>query len=218
VYAEEQEGENMINAIETRYKGLRFRSRLEARWAVFFDAMNYEWRYEEEGFELHAFNEIIRYLPDFHLLNRKYPGIYIEVKGSDDKIDQDKFSKMLDFGGILPHGQDNYDGQNGLIILGEIPNQDHGFVCHPIYQHHKGIQQNWIYFTTYGMFKVDYSFEGALSYFVGNSLCTFYGLEGSVGGFTCKHKFFHSPYHDPTVWGAYRKARQARFEHGETPA
>jgi hypothetical protein len=28
-----------IKAIETRYKGYRFRSRLEARWSVFFDAM-----------------------------------------------------------------------------------------------------------------------------------------------------------------------------------
>ena len=27
-----------IKAIETVYKGYRFRSRLEARWAVFFDA------------------------------------------------------------------------------------------------------------------------------------------------------------------------------------
>lgn len=28
-----------MKAIETRYKGYRFRSRLEARWAVFFDAL-----------------------------------------------------------------------------------------------------------------------------------------------------------------------------------
>jgi len=27
----------MIKAIETQYRGYRFRSRLEARWAVFFD-------------------------------------------------------------------------------------------------------------------------------------------------------------------------------------
>jgi hypothetical protein len=29
-----------IKAIETSYKGYRFRSRLEARWAVFFDALD----------------------------------------------------------------------------------------------------------------------------------------------------------------------------------
>lgn len=48
-------------AIETRYKGYRFRSRLEARWAVFFDALGLRWEYEPEGFELPSG----RYLPDF---------------------------------------------------------------------------------------------------------------------------------------------------------
>jgi len=61
--------------IETDYKGCRFRSRLEARWAVFFDALDIEWDYEPEGFELDG----TRYLPDFWL-----PGIdiWVEVKGS----------------------------------------------------------------------------------------------------------------------------------------
>ena len=51
----------MIKAIETRYKGYRFRSRLEARWAVFFDAMGVEWSYEHEGYQLPSG----LYLPDF---------------------------------------------------------------------------------------------------------------------------------------------------------
>ena len=29
----------LIKAIETEYNGYKFRSRLEARWAVFFDAL-----------------------------------------------------------------------------------------------------------------------------------------------------------------------------------
>ena len=33
----------MIKAIPTEYKGYRFRSRLEARWAVFFDACGADW-------------------------------------------------------------------------------------------------------------------------------------------------------------------------------
>jgi hypothetical protein len=53
-----------VRAIETVYRGARFRSRLEARWAVFLDAINWTWRYEAEGFELGAAG---RYLPDFHL-------------------------------------------------------------------------------------------------------------------------------------------------------
>ena len=52
-----------IKAIETSYKGYRFRSRLEARWAVFFDALNIQWQYEPEGFDLDG----LFYLPDFHL-------------------------------------------------------------------------------------------------------------------------------------------------------
>ena len=32
--------------IETTYNGVRLRSRLEARWAVFFDALGVKWLYE----------------------------------------------------------------------------------------------------------------------------------------------------------------------------
>lgn len=41
-----------IQAIETTYNGYRFRSRLEARWAVFFDALGIQWKYEREGYAL----------------------------------------------------------------------------------------------------------------------------------------------------------------------
>lgn len=53
-----------MKAIETKYKGYRFRSRLEARWAVFFDALGVVWEYEPEGFELGGG---VRYLPDFRI-------------------------------------------------------------------------------------------------------------------------------------------------------
>jgi hypothetical protein len=67
-----------IKAIETEYKGYKFRSRLEARWAVFFDAMDWMWEYEPEGYKMEYKGEIIHYLPDFWL-----PGmqIFVEVKG-----------------------------------------------------------------------------------------------------------------------------------------
>ena len=55
----------MIKAIETVYNGYRFRSRLEARWAVFFDALGLEYEYEPEGFSLGAGG----YLPDFRLVD-----------------------------------------------------------------------------------------------------------------------------------------------------
>ena len=69
-----------MRAIETRYKGRLFRSRLEARYAVLFDALHIEWDYEPEGFE---FDDGMRYLPDFWLKDRKQPlqGGWVEVKG-----------------------------------------------------------------------------------------------------------------------------------------
>lgn len=63
-----------IKAIETSYKGYKFRSRLEARWAVFFDAMGFEYQYEPEGFHL---NNRLKYLPDFWL---PWVEMYAEVK------------------------------------------------------------------------------------------------------------------------------------------
>jgi hypothetical protein len=64
-----------IAAIPTRYAGCHFRSRLEARWAVFFDTLGIRWEYEPEGYEL-SNGEC--YLPDFWL-----PAIevWLEVKG-----------------------------------------------------------------------------------------------------------------------------------------
>ena len=53
-----------IRPIETKYRGCRFRSRLEARWAVYFDALGIEWEYELEGFVL---DDNTCYLPDFWL-------------------------------------------------------------------------------------------------------------------------------------------------------
>lgn len=63
-----------IKPIETLWKGYRFRSRLEARWAVFFETLGLNWEYEPEGFEL---PDGSRYLPDFYLPDQ---GRYIEIK------------------------------------------------------------------------------------------------------------------------------------------
>lgn len=64
----------MLKAIETSYKGYRFRSRLEARWAVFFDALGVPYEYEKEGFDLGAAG---RYLPDFWLPKQR---TWLEIK------------------------------------------------------------------------------------------------------------------------------------------
>lgn len=69
----------MIKPIETIYNGYRFRSRLEARWAVFFDALNITYHYESEGFDLGG----VWYLPDFYLDDFE---IYVEIKPFDRNI------------------------------------------------------------------------------------------------------------------------------------
>ncbi len=78
----------MHRAIETRYSGYRFRSRLEARYAVLFDSLGIKWDYEPEGFELGGGK---RYLPDFFVHypdgspeRKKWPGAgyWVEIKAS----------------------------------------------------------------------------------------------------------------------------------------
>lgn len=79
----------MLKAIETKYKGYRFRSRLEARWAVFFDALGIKWEYEVEGFDLGTGG---LYLPDFFLPER---GMWIEIKGRAPTEEELKKVKIL---------------------------------------------------------------------------------------------------------------------------
>lgn len=69
-----------IKAIETRYKGYRFRSRLEARWAVLFNALGIDFFYELEGLIL---DDGVRYLPDFFLPDWGYLEIKPFYPGDD---------------------------------------------------------------------------------------------------------------------------------------
>lgn len=66
-----------IKAHPTKYSGVLFRSRLEARWAAFFDLVQRKWAYEEIDFE--------GWSPDFticHLDTFEMPELlrYVEVK------------------------------------------------------------------------------------------------------------------------------------------
>jgi hypothetical protein len=72
-----------MEPIETEYQRYRFRSRLEARWAVFLNHIGVEWDYEPQGFE---FDGGERYLPDFWV---ETWDCWIEVKGPEP-TDQDK--------------------------------------------------------------------------------------------------------------------------------
>lgn len=65
-----------IEALPSYWKGTIFRSRTEARWAVFFDLLRLRWVYEPEGFRLPSGTW---YLPDFWLPE---VGVWAEVKPS----------------------------------------------------------------------------------------------------------------------------------------
>jgi hypothetical protein len=69
-----KEGAMILKPIETKYAGRRFRSRLEARWAVFFDSLGVAWDYEKEGYSLPSGP----YLPDFWLPANRW---WVEIKG-----------------------------------------------------------------------------------------------------------------------------------------
>jgi hypothetical protein len=97
-------------AIETSYGGCRFRSRLEARWAVFFDTLGIAWQYEPQGYVCHT--RITRapdglqfpYLPDFWL----GIGVHAEVKGH---LTPGGYGRLIDAAACLEN----------LLVCGEIP-------------------------------------------------------------------------------------------------
>lgn len=101
----------MNKAIETAYKGYRFRSRLEARWAVFFDAMGIEWEYEKEGYDL---GEAGRYLPDFWLPELR---LWAEIKPSkieiplshDSKLKAYRLAVATSFDAVIISGAPGYE-------------------------------------------------------------------------------------------------------------
>lgn len=78
-----------IKPIETRYSGYRFRSRLEARWGVFFNAMGMKWTYEPEGFHL---SDGTLYLPDFFLPELE---CWVEVKPFKPSVPEVKKCEQL---------------------------------------------------------------------------------------------------------------------------
>lgn len=66
----------MIKPLETHYAGFRFRSRMEARWAVFMDALSIPYQYEPEAYQTKAG----KYLPDFYI---PHIDMFMEVKSPE---------------------------------------------------------------------------------------------------------------------------------------
>lgn len=198
-----------IQAIETEYKGYRMRSRLEARWAVFFDAMKIEWKYETGGFQAEVEDEdgtveVVRYLPDFFLPKTK---TWVEVKGSDELLAAD-VSKMESVIESSSPGDDLYAG---LLILGEVPDPgEFGLHLHRIVRNTPGgLDFGWAFF-----------YPGWVEVLKCSRLVTFYFpcCASEFPDWTTQTIYMGSKRGWREVQEAHRAARSARFEFGQSGA
>lgn len=212
-----------VKPIETEYNGYRFRSRLEARWAVFFDAMHIEYDYEPEGFV--GFDDV-KYLPDFYL---PAENLYVEVKGSDEQLesDWDKLTCAIDY--------NSTPVSNGLLILGKIPSPEFDDTETPVFSYlwwHEGVVCDYAAFSCDPATDTGKVLRGMNA--IHEDLLkrlevrdTRYRLDSSAVGCempgnvtTCERLVCDTSIptsHQYHVMDALEKARQARFEHGEKP-
>jgi len=192
-----------MKPIETVYKGYRFRSRLEARWAVFFDAMGIKWEYEKEGYVL---DDKTLYLPDFWLPESK---AFVEVKPealSDIEINKceqlaKEFSVILAVGMPEPKAYTRLSWDEGEIITCrecDCDPMDVAFDCNKKICNKNHIQK--------GYARIMFIY--------------FYYHHGEIGNFEWTHSIY---YDEPPEEAEYPqelelaciKAKQARFEYGE---
>jgi hypothetical protein len=98
-----------IQAIQTFYRGTYYRSRIEARWAVFFDVLGLKHEHEPDKFELPSG----RYIPDFRVLTGQCSDneslFFLEVKGAAPTAHEaQRFAEFTDITGFrhafLVHG------------------------------------------------------------------------------------------------------------------
>lgn len=219
--------EKNIKPIETVYKGCRFRSRLEARWAVFFDEMGIDWEYEPEGFEFIHDGKTVRYLPDFYLPNDRF---YVEVKGNV----KERYSELEKVKLALDCGLDC----NGVLVLDEIPKMEEPqFIWLPCIYRASWVDRYDIrvrHVVLCG--EIDTIASFAWTWVSRDSETSFYAFVHSFkqgefkrailldkSFFTYKPDDLHgqqlSDHFDTNlapVCNALDKARQARFEHGES--
>jgi len=98
-----------MNALPTFYKKIKFRSRTEARWAVFFDLIEFKRDYENQGYKL---DDGECYLPDFELTLPNGNELYIEVKPENfDKFENSQYVHKL-------HSFANESGKDLVILQG----------------------------------------------------------------------------------------------------
>lgn len=197
-----------LQAIETSYAGCRFRSRLEARWAVFFDHLRLDWEYESQGWKsFEGGNDGVKYLPDFHLPRLN---LWLEVKPANaDVHDPDGVRRWEWFAGIVAF---EWTEGRTAMLCGSIPNPDlldrHG----PPRGYSRFEQpvvtlgewhSAWCACPTGRHFDIQFQARG------GRILCGCTRVQDDRLYYTGNH---------PKVVAAYDAARAKRFEHGERAA
>lgn len=187
-----------IQAIETNYKGYKMRSRLEARWAVWLDAVKLVWRYEDQGFDLGENGGW--YLPDFWLPELE---CFMEVK---------------------PHAKRNDEAYFKCSYLAELSGREVWMVCDPDMKS-IDLKNCWNvkagYWDTKGDFKLRSAFEMVApphTEFRGDDddLVALIHYKRSVAADFCQRHGIDA--NGNWLVNAFRAFRSARFEHGESGA
>jgi len=203
-----------VKAIETVYAGCRFRSRLEARWAVFFDTLGMEWQYEPQGFEL---ENGTRYLPDFWLPECN---TWFEVKGVPP-TDREQ-ATLIQFARELPGpGMPEAWSTDGLraseylkVAVGDIPEHPASLTYVPRSLWTPGyiwrvlVEGSWVNIAPrcWQCCPSDHRY-------VGWGWCWRCAIGDEEDGMQGAHA---AP--RPSILAAHGAARSARFEHGERGA
>lgn len=95
-----------LRTVPVRYRGVQFRSTLEANWAATLDRLGIYWQYEPVAIKLHTGTG---YLCDFYLPTQR---VWAEVKGPHNE----RIAKVAGFHELL--GPDPWDvGQPMVVIL-----------------------------------------------------------------------------------------------------
>ena len=193
-------GVTEFKAIETEYKGFRFRSRLEARWAVFFDAAGIVWDYEREGFRLPSG----MYLPDFWLPRQQ---CFVEVKGHEPTESEERICAEL----AQASGKDVY------LCYGPIPSGESFYAPDGVALDSALAWTNWRWN------RVEDGWSGTSFWWCECPECGQMHMahQGRVDeACLCRGRVNvskHSYHATPGLRQAYVAARSARFEHGEEP-
>ena len=209
-----------MKAIETEYNGHRFRSRLEARWAVFFDACGFKYQYEPQGFKLKNGQY---YLPDFRLsgfgsYGRIHCPVWAEVKGEMTDEDREKIEafadmeevteklteeqkEMFSWAGLNIETKTRTKIGNQIIVLGDIPPE-------------KELPDLDGYSTRLNGLEFSYYLIDGDPYPVWPGI----GKDKKPDFFDHNEAYERDGFQDNELTiRAYRCARTARFEHGEAP-